>query len=491
MFQLAALIVSVIITQSALAQTTLNIPVAADAFVSKEYPTVNRGSKSFLSIDNSPQKDALLKFNVSGIGAKTVQSAKLRLVASSASAAGGEFRRALSNNWTETGVTWNNAPAADSFLIAKLGKVLDRQVVDVDVTSVVRNDGTISFRISNSVSDGTNYDYKSREAGSSLQPRLIIVVASPTPTPTPPPSTPTPTPTPVPPVSAASCLDQSGPVVTVNGAQSGSYFQFSLAASTKVDMRGASWNILVNHPVKIGGGNNICSSGGTIQGVWDPYTTSWSTYHDSYAFTIYGNNMIVENLRVDNYGDAINIRNDLNTGNNFTVRNIHVTNNHDDCFQNDSSKSGLIENNLFDGCYNFYSSRDYGVAPQNTVVIRNNLVRAQGFPTYYQGSAANVYDPSQYENGGFFKIDKFDEAPKLVLHNNVFRIDKDSRGWVPILPNVLSFRDPANDCKNNVIVWLGSGAFPETIPAALKHCISISTDRAIWENAVIDWKARH
>jgi hypothetical protein len=42
-------------------------------------------------------------------------------------------------------------------------------------------------------------------------------------------------------------------------------------------------------------------------------------------------------------------------------------------------------------------------------------------------------------------------------------------------------------CSNNVMVWLGSGPFPATLPS----CFTITTDRAVWDNAVASWIARH
>jgi hypothetical protein len=268
----------------------------------------------------------------------------------------------------------------------------------------------------------------------------------------------------------------------LSGSQPQTY-KLSLAANTKIDATNAYWRSLINIPNKYGGGDNICFHGGLVQGLWDPYTTPWETYHNTYAFTVYGNNMTVEDLRVDNYGDAINIRNDLTTGNNFKVRGIHVTNNHDDCFQNDSMKSGQIYDNFFDGCYNFYSSRGYGSGPNNLVQLSNNLVRLQGFPTYYGGQASNPYDTSQYRHGGFWKIDEFDKAPKLAIHNNIFRADADSRSWIPLMPDARSI----GSCSNNIVVWLGSGPFPEKLPS----CFTVTTDKSVWDRAVADWKARH
>ncbi len=124
-------------------------------------------------------------------------------------------------------------------------------------------------------------------------------------------------------------------------------------------------------------------------------------------------------MRVDNYGDAINVRSEVEVGNNFTVRGAYVTNNHDDCFQNDGMKSGTIEESLFDGCYVSFSTRGYGSGTTNTVTIRNNLVRLQAFPTYYGGSTT---DPSQYRNGGFWKIDPGPGPAWLHGHHRRVRV---------------------------------------------------------------------
>jgi hypothetical protein len=42
-------------------------------------------------------------------------------------------------------------------------------------------------------------------------------------------------------------------------------------------------------------------------------------------------------------------------------------------------------------------------------------------------------------------------------------------------------------CANNVMVWLGPGDFPTTLP----DCFTVTKDRTVWDNAVADWLARH
>ena len=52
------------------------------------------------------------------------------------------------------------------------------------------------------------------------------------------------------------------------------------------------------------------------------------------------------------------------------------------------------------------------------------------------------------------------------------------------------------DYANNVVVWLGSGSFPATLPATFngKPCFTVMTGAAglqYWDNAVAQWKAAH
>ena len=42
-------------------------------------------------------------------------------------------------------------------------------------------------------------------------------------------------------------------------------------------------------------------------------------------------------------------------------------------------------------------------------------------------------------------------------------------------------------CSNNVMVWLGGGLYPAPLPA----CFTVTTDRAVWDDAVASWKLRH
>ncbi len=155
---------------------------AADAEIQFDKPTTNFGFASQFVVDNSPIKNDLLKFNVAGVGTRTVVSAKLRLYCLDGSPFGGEFHRVANTTWSEGTVTWNMAPAADAVILASLGKVVANNWYEVDVTSLVNGDGTYSLRVNSTNTDGASYSAK--EGTASFAPQLVVTTTGPTPTPT-------------------------------------------------------------------------------------------------------------------------------------------------------------------------------------------------------------------------------------------------------------------------------------------------------------------
>ena len=100
---------------------------------------------------------------------------------------------------------------------------------------------------------------------------------------------------------------------------------------------------------------------------------------------------------------------------------MHLSFIHDDCIENDQLYTGVVEDSLLDGCYVAFSARpssgDSVDGHENTETFRDNVVRLQPMPTVYKGRAPG--------NGGFFKWDdKAHRAPRLVVQDNVFRVDQ-------------------------------------------------------------------
>jgi len=77
-----------------------------------------------------------------------------------------------------------------------------------------------------------------------------------------------------------------------------------------------------------------------------------------------------------------------------------------------------------------------------------------------------------------------DNAPALVLRNVVIASERfrDPSGDGPRLPE-----RRGDHYEDVTLVWLGSGPYPGNVPAGCR----LSTDRAVYEDAVADWKARH
>ena len=282
---------------------------------------------------------------------------------------------------------------------------------------------------------------------------------------------PTPDPTPVP--APSECLAQNPQVVT--GAQT-SRFNPSVSGHLAVDARSASWTQVDSWPVSTTGSGSICWDGGSIIGTWTLDTT-WDVFHHTGAFNFANPNSVVENVRVHNYGDAINVRDGAA---NWTVRGAHTSFIHDDCLQDDFLNSGVIADSLFDGCYVGISTRPSANdlssdGRNNTLSVETSLLRLQPMPTVYKGPAPG--------HGGFFKWDETGRSPKLSLHNNIFRVDQ--------TPNHGSLGLPSGyqvSCSGNTIVWLGAGAFPEAA-SWLAQCpdTKIVTTKSTWDDAVAVW----
>jgi len=116
---------------------------------------------------------------VSGVGARLVTGAHLKLqvanVTNAGSVRGGSIHALTSCAWDEKTVTWATQPAIDGPALATLGAVAAGQVVDFDVSAAVHGDGVYCFAIDTSSTDGV--DYNARE-GTGQHPALVVQVAA-------------------------------------------------------------------------------------------------------------------------------------------------------------------------------------------------------------------------------------------------------------------------------------------------------------------------
>jgi hypothetical protein len=104
-----------------------------------------------------------MKFTVAGTSGCTVSKAVLRMTVGSTtddnSDNGGNVYSVTSNSWSESTVTWNTKPAASTTSVSRIGtgSVALNTAYTADVTSLVKGDGTVSFQVANSSSDGVRY----------------------------------------------------------------------------------------------------------------------------------------------------------------------------------------------------------------------------------------------------------------------------------------------------------------------------------------------
>jgi PKD repeat protein len=145
----------------------------ADSYTNSARPTSNYGTQTSVRVrSSSTNHRAYLRFDVAGLDA-AVQSAKLRLFVTDASPQGGSVHR-TSGGWTETGLTWNNAPALDGTVLATAGKVVAGTWIELDVTGAVSGNGEVNLAIQTTSSNSTLY--ASREAAE--DPTLVVTTVS-------------------------------------------------------------------------------------------------------------------------------------------------------------------------------------------------------------------------------------------------------------------------------------------------------------------------
>ena len=102
-------------------------------------------------------------------------------------------------------------------------------------------------------------------------------------------------------------------------------------------------------------------------------------------------------------------------------------------------------------------------------------------------SAATTGNQFRYTGGQYlfnWSTKGLAAGTSLALHGNIFmaeRVGQPGKSRMGIPP------DQLQDCANNVMVWLGPGSFPATLPS----CFTVTTDRSVWDDAVADWLARH
>src|SRR5262245_57869797 len=137
---------------------TLTFAPAADTYVDSGLPTTNFDTDTRLRARGPAARISYLRFVVSGVGGRPVQQARLRLEVAGAAASGGAIHRITSTTWNPAAVTYNNRPAVDGPTVTSLGAVTLGAVVEFNLDTTVTADGTYSFAIDSTSTDGVTYN---------------------------------------------------------------------------------------------------------------------------------------------------------------------------------------------------------------------------------------------------------------------------------------------------------------------------------------------
>ncbi len=148
--------------------STFTFSSAEDAIVLSNRPTSNYGAATILGTDDSPDMLSYLKFNVAGLDGSVV-SATLRVFVTTA-VSPFNIAQVADNNWSQTSLTYNTAPATGS-IINNSGAISSNSWVEIDVTSAINGDGTFSLAL---LADAAGRNlFSSSESGSG--PELVVV----------------------------------------------------------------------------------------------------------------------------------------------------------------------------------------------------------------------------------------------------------------------------------------------------------------------------
>jgi hypothetical protein len=123
------------------------VPVA-DAYVTSARPRKNFGTARTLRVDGSPVTRSYLAFNLQGLG-DPVSRAFLFVYAENGAPRGYGVRRASGKAWSESRLTYANAPGV-SRVLASQRRFRGARWTRVDVTGLVRDNGLVSFALTTS-----------------------------------------------------------------------------------------------------------------------------------------------------------------------------------------------------------------------------------------------------------------------------------------------------------------------------------------------------
>ncbi|HEX7171171.1 MAG TPA: DNRLRE domain-containing protein, partial [Candidatus Limnocylindria bacterium] len=157
-----------------LAATSATFLTGADSYADEQRSTSNFGTSTTLESDGDGGRanEAFMRFVVTGVSGQ-VLSARVRIWVTNSTVDGPRIH-ASDTAWVESTVAWTTRPALIGGPLADAGAVSSGGWYEYDVTALVSGDGTYSFSLVATSSDGMKF--ASRESGT--PPELVIDVGS-------------------------------------------------------------------------------------------------------------------------------------------------------------------------------------------------------------------------------------------------------------------------------------------------------------------------
>jgi hypothetical protein len=154
--------------------SVLTFNSVADAYVIRSSSRKNYGSNASLRVDHTPPTRSYLRFVLDGLDGSTVQSAVLRIYAKSGNSAGFNVHALADNSWSESGITYANAPTPGD-IINHSQSFKGGTWVEVDVSSYIKAGGTYNLVLD--TTSPTNTNLAARES-IRKGPQLVVTVGS-------------------------------------------------------------------------------------------------------------------------------------------------------------------------------------------------------------------------------------------------------------------------------------------------------------------------
>lgn len=154
---------------------TLTLYPVADAYVRQNAATTNFGTEDKLSSrETDPKVLIYIRYNLSTLAGKNIVSAKMRVKVKDSDDGARQLKRATTESWSETGITYNNRPSFETNLSSQYWPTVN-EWVEYTTTGVVnlRKGGPMTLGIASGGDVGFASLY-SREAATANRPRLIV-----------------------------------------------------------------------------------------------------------------------------------------------------------------------------------------------------------------------------------------------------------------------------------------------------------------------------